>query len=61
MKKLASFILALVFAASLTLAILNQVGQKQMASSQKTITKYATILPIGPPKFPKDKKKTDNN
>jgi len=61
MKKLASFILALVFAASLSLAIINHANEKQMVNSQKTITKYATILPIGPPKFPKDKKKTDNN
>jgi len=61
MKKLAAFILTVVFTASITLAIVNQFSTKPMANSQNTITKYATILPIGPPKFPKDKKKTDNN
>ena len=57
MKKLASLILALVFTASLALAVINQVSEKPMAGSQTTITNYATILPIGPPEFPKDKKK----
>ncbi len=57
MKKLASLILALVFTVSLTLAVINQATQKPIVSTQKNIINYATILPIGPPEFPKDKKK----
>jgi len=57
MKKLASLILAVVFTLSLTLAVVNSVVGTPMAHTQKTITNYATILPIGPPPFPKDTKK----
>ena len=57
MKKLAAFILTVVFTASITLAIVNQTLVKPVANMNKTIQNYATILPIGPPPFPKDKKK----
>ncbi len=54
MKKLAAFILTVVFTASLTLAVVNQVSVKPMASTHKILNNYATILPIGPPPFPHD-------
>ena len=52
MKKIAQLIIALAFTVSLALAIINTASTEYKVDK----TRFANVVPVPPPEFPKDKK-----